>query len=136
MNTNIPCRTAPASTVAERKTPGVKSVSTFRPPVDVIEEPTEFRIVADVPGASPQDIEIEYEAGTLTMTARVTPRTIGENVQPLVQEYGVGDYRRTFRISDAVDPAAATADYTEGVLTVRLPKTEQARRRKIDVKIN
>lgn len=113
---------------------GVKRVSYFRPLVDVIEEPAEFRIIADLPGVSPENIEIEFEKGALILTARIVPRKV-EKYAPIVEEYGVGDFRRVFKLSEAIDPEKVVAEYTEGVLSIRLPKTETARRRKIDVKI-
>ena len=114
---------------------GVKRVSFFRPPVDVIEEPSEFRIIADVPGASAESVEIAFEQGTLVLTARVPPRG-HEKGTTIAEEYGVGDYRRVFKVSDAIDAARAAAEFRDGVLTIRLPKTQSAQRRTIAVQGN
>jgi HSP20 family protein len=127
--TSVACR--PAN---KREDLGVKRVSYFRPTVDVIEDPAEFRIIADVPGVAAENIEIEFERGALVLTARILPRTASKPA-PIVEEYGVGDFRRVFKLSETIDPERVVAEYTEGVLTIRLPKTETARRRKIDVKI-
>jgi HSP20 family molecular chaperone IbpA len=51
----------------------------------------------------------------------------------LLHEYGVGDFYRTFRVSQQVDASRITAEYENGVLTLHLPKAEAARPRKIEV---
>lgn len=132
------CRTINCAAEAPAaELPQAKSVSCFRPAVDVIEDAAEFRIVADVPGAASDALEIEFERGVLTLTARVAPRFVGQpGPRPIMQEYGVGDWRRHFRIGEGVDPDAARADYRDGVLTIRLPKTGAARRRSIAVNTN
>ena len=57
-----------------------------------------------------------------------------EDHEYLLREYGTGDYYRTFQVSEAVDASKITADYSDGVLTLHLPKTEAVKPRKIEVK--
>lgn len=108
-----------------------KGVSYFRPDVDVIERGDAFVVIADLPGAKPDSISIEFEKGTLTLTATVPARP---GTRPLVQEYAIGDFHRVFRIADSVDADAIDADYNHGVLTITLPKAAEAKARKIEVK--
>lgn len=113
----------------------LKSVSYFRPSLDVFEDEGSFRIVADVPGSSPENIDLDFEKNTLTLTARVQPRQTG-SAESLRTEYQVGDFRRTMRFDESVDASGASAAYTAGVLTITLPKAESARRRKVQVQGN
>ena len=104
----------------------------YRPNVDILERADELLVRADVPGALGDDVDVDFEEGTLTIHARVKPRQ--EGTEFLVREYGVGDYYRTFHVSEAIDPEKITAEYADGVLTLHLPKAEVARPRKIEVK--
>lgn len=130
-NVNDCCGGACAPTTMN-EAPG-KEVSYFRPDVDVIERSDAFVVTADLPGVKPDSISIEFDKGTLTLTASVQTRA---NQRPLVQEYAVGDYRRVFRIGESINSEAIDADYSHGVLTITLPKAAEARSRKIEVRAN
>jgi HSP20 family protein len=105
----------------------------FRPDIDIYETRDEIVLVADVPGASGDDIDLNFENGVLDLHARVRPRR-AENAAYLVQEYGVGDFHRSFQVSEDVDSSRISAEISGGVLTVRLPKAAAARPRKIEVR--
>jgi HSP20 family protein len=105
----------------------------YRPHVDILEQAEELLVLADVPGAQGDRIDVKFEDGTLTIHAPVDPRQ-EENHEFLLHEYGVGDYYRTFRVSEAIDASQITAAYADGVLTLRLPKAEAAKPRRISVK--
>ena len=105
----------------------------FRPNVDILERADELIVQADVPGARGEEIDIDFEDGLLTIHARVAERQPADT-QYLRREYGVGDFYRTFRISEAVDASQISAECADGVLTLHLPKSEAARPRKIAVK--
>lgn len=104
----------------------------YRPNVDIMEQPDELVVTADVPGALAADVDVKFEEGTLSIFAHVQPRR-EEGNRMLVEEYGVGDYYRTFRISEAIDAAKITAECADGVLTLHLPKAEASKPRKIAV---
>lgn len=110
----------------------VRSGPTYRPAVDIIENEHELLVVADVPGASSDDINIQFERGELTICAKVQPRR-KDDVSYLLREYGVGDFCRTFRIGEGIDDARITAETKNGVLTLHLPKRESAKPRRIAV---
>lgn len=105
----------------------------YRPAVDILESAEELTVVADVPGAKAESIDVRFEDGALSIHARVPPRR-EEDAEYLLHEYGVGDFWRTFRVSEAIDAAKISAEYAEGVLTLHLPKAEAIKPRKITVK--
>jgi HSP20 family molecular chaperone IbpA len=104
----------------------------YRPNVDILEKQDELVVLADLPGASSDGIGVDFEEGTLTISARVEPRNPPET-EYLFHEYGVGNYYRTFQVSEAIDSERITAEYADGVLSLRLPKSEAAKPRKIAV---
>jgi HSP20 family protein len=103
----------------------------YRPDVDILELADELVVQADVPGARADDIDIHFEDGALTIYAKIAERPSNGTV--LLREFGIGDYRRTFRVSEQIDPSRISAQYRDGVLTLHLPKAERAKPRKIQV---
>src|SRR5438045_1718454 len=97
--------------------PAVRLV--FTPRVDVLENGDELVLVADVPGVGPEDLDVRFENGELTLDARCAPRSFG--ARGLGEEYEVGDYHRVFTLGDHIDGDRITAQLAQGVLTVRLP---------------
>jgi HSP20 family protein len=104
----------------------------YRPSVDILEQADELLVLADVPGAKGDAIEVKFEDGTLEIRAEVAPRQ-GDEQGYLLREYGVGDFYRSFRISETIDASRISAEYADGVLTLHLPKSEAAKPRKIAV---
>lgn len=105
---------------------------TYRPDMDILDSADEFLVVADVPGASRDHINITFEDGILTIQAASQWR-YPEKTEFRRQEFGVGNYHRRFKIDETVDAAGISAEYSEGVLTVHLPKAPEARRHRIPV---
>lgn len=110
----------------------VETARTFRPNVDIVEYSDKFVLSADLPGATRESIELNFEGGVLALKAAVPQRTPGE-AGHVRREYGVGDFARQFRLGDDVDPAAITAEFAGGVLTLHVPKREAAKARRIEV---
>jgi len=118
---------------AEEATPErTRSGITYTPRVDVLETDDGLVIYADMPGCKPEDVDIRFENGQLEIYGRCPPRQ--ENVDYLLNEYGVGDYYRTFTISEAIDATKISASLKQGVLTMHLPKSEAVKPRRIQVK--
>lgn len=104
----------------------------YRPNVDILEKQEELLVVADLPGVRGGEIDIRFEDGELIIHAPAAARQ--EGVRYLLQEYGVGDFYRTFRVSESIDAAKISAEHKEGVLVLHLPKVEAVKPRKIKVK--
>lgn len=107
----------------------------YQPKVDILEKDEELLLLADLPGASPDSITVDYDNGELAIEAKVEPRQQAET-RYLVRQYGVGNYRRTFRVSEVVDTDRISASFTDGVLRVQLPKVQAAKARRIAIHAN
>ena len=104
----------------------------YRPNVDIYELAEELVVLADVPGATNDQIDINFQDGTLTIHAKVPERHASQG--PFTRkEYGVGDFYRTFRVSEQIDATRISAECSGGVLTLHLPKVEAVKPRKIKV---
>lgn len=105
---------------------------TFRPNVDIIERNEELLVLADMPGTVAENVDIQFENGTLTIFAGVKDRQPSAT-RFLSREYGVGDFLRTFEVGEMIDSERISAEMNNGVLTLHLPKTEKVKPRKISV---
>jgi len=115
------------------ETEPTRDVQVFVPRSDIYETDDEIVLVLDVPGANADSIDITLEKNVLTINAYVDfekPEGYALNIA----EYAVGDYQRSFRLSDEVDQAKIKASVKDGVLSLHLPKAKNARTRKISVK--
>jgi len=135
MNTNMTtqdncCSTDVASCKVDHAS---KRPQYYRAPIDVHETDGLFTIVADMPGATPEGIEISVEDNTLEVTGKVSNR-YEQLGRVLHQEYGIGDFHRRFRIGDGIDAERITATCRDGILTVRLPKSAATQPRTIEVR--
>jgi HSP20 family protein len=112
-----------------------RSRPVYRPNVDIVERSDALLIYADMPGVNPDDVAINFQHGSLTIHGQIKPRQ-AEETRYLVNEYGVGDFYRDFRVGEAVDASQITAQYNDGVLIVHLPKVEAVKPRTIKVASN
>jgi HSP20 family protein len=104
----------------------------YTPRVDICESDEELVLTCDMPGVRPEDIDLRFISGELTLCGRVASRK--PSAPFVVNEYGVGDYYRSFSIHEEIDANQISADYKHGVLTVHLPKKEAIRPKRIAVK--
>ncbi len=104
----------------------------FRPPMDIFETPDELKVQADVPGSTLSGISVDFHDGVLTIHASARPRQ-PEGMRYLLHEFAVGDFHRAFEVNEDISHDKITADYANGVLTIRMPKAETAKPRKIQV---
>ena len=121
-------RNQPDAVVSTASRSGV----TFTPRFDIWEDESQYVLSGDLPGVTPEGLDIRFENHELAIWGKVAPR--GPQGQYWTCEYGVGDYYRSFTVGDTVDAQAISAELKDGVLTVTLPKKAEARARKIAVK--
>jgi HSP20 family molecular chaperone IbpA len=98
--------------------------------VDILETADELTVFVDMPGVKNDGVDVNLGNGQLTIQGRVEARR-PEGLTPLLTEYGVGDYHRVFQVSEKIDSAGITAELTNGVLTLHLPKGEAIKPRRI-----
>jgi HSP20 family protein len=126
-----PAGTAPATDASTPVTERPAAL-TFQPNVDIRDLGGEVVFTADIPGAKSDGIDVTFEEGVLTMHATVPPRE--QPGRAIRQEYGIGNYRRSFRLGEGFDASQITADYARGVLTVHVPRLAAVRPRKVEVR--
>lgn len=105
----------------------------FIPKVDIYETEKEIFVVGDIPGANQNSIDITLEKNVLTLDAFVDP-DIPEGYNLVYAEYEVGDYQRNFRLPGEIDRDKIEATVANGELRLRLPKSQEAKTKKITVK--
>jgi HSP20 family protein len=105
---------------------------TYSPRIDIWETDDELVLFADMPGVVAENLDVQFENRELRIHGRVSPRH--ESINFLYGEYGIGDFYRTFAIGETIDASRISAELTNGVLTLHLPKTEAVKPRRIEVK--
>ncbi len=107
---------------------------TWVPAVDIFETPDqELVLKAELPEVKREDIQLTIDNGTLTLSGerKLTHEVKDEGFRRLERSYGA--FSRSFRLPSTVDGPKVTADYKDGVLTVRLPRREEAKPKQIEV---
>lgn len=105
----------------------------FLPTTDIFETEDTLTVVLEMPGVDRDNIDVNVENGVLTVEGKINFSKY-EGLQPIYSEYNIGPYRRTFRISSRVDQDKIRAELRDGVITLVLPKAEEAKPRRIEVK--
>jgi HSP20 family protein len=105
----------------------------FVPRADIYETEDKIVVLTDMPGVGAKSLDITLEKNILTINGYVEPE-IPEGYSLAWAEYRIGDYQRSFRISDEIDREHIEATIKNGVLHLDLPKSTAAKTRKISVK--
>lgn len=95
----------------------------FVPRVDIYETDSHINVVADMPGVGPESVDITLEKNVLTINGYVEP-SHPEGYALAYAEYRVGDFTRSFSLSNQIDQEAIEATVKDGVLRLQLPKVE------------
>jgi HSP20 family protein len=101
--------------------------------MDAWRDGDEFVVSFDLPGVSPDAIDLDVERNVLTVKAERRPAAVGENVEMQVAERPSGVFSRQLFLGDSLDTDHIQAGYESGVLTLRIPVAEQAKPRKIAI---
>jgi HSP20 family molecular chaperone IbpA len=112
---------------------GPEVQAAFTPPIDIHEGADGLTLEADLPGATENNLFIQLEDNVLSLHARVES-PVTEAARLLHEEYRLGDYYRSFILSDEVDRDRITAELNNGVLRLFLPKADRARTRRIEIR--
>jgi HSP20 family molecular chaperone IbpA len=117
----------------EKKEESTIPARVFLPTADIYETNDALNVVLEMPGVDKNSVDIRVEDGVLKIEGRLDFSKY-EGLQPLYTEYNVGHYSRSFRLSSKIDQNKIAAELNDGVLSLVLPKVEDAKPRTIQVK--
>ncbi len=103
------------------------------PPVDIYETPNGLVVKADLPGVAKEGLDVRVENNLLTIRGKAAHAAPGD---PVYREYGLVNFFRQFELNERVDQSKISAELKHGVLTLNLPKAEEAKPRKIEIKMS
>lgn len=106
------------------------------PAVDVSEDDKAYKIAAELPGLEEKDIDVTVTGDMLVLTGEKKQEKEEKNKNYYLSERSYGSFRRSFALPEGIDQNKISASFAKGVLTIELPKTNQAReqQKKIEVK--
>ena len=116
----------------ERKQESTIPARVFQPVADIFETDHALTVIMEMPGVDKSNVDVSVENDILTVEGRVNFSNY-EGLQPLYTEYNVGHYVRSFQLSSKIEQESISAQLTDGVMTLVLPKAEKAKARRISV---
>jgi HSP20 family protein len=112
------------------------NLTTWAPAVDILETGHELLVKADLPDVDPKDLDIRVENNILTIRGeRKFQKQVNES-NYLRVERSYGSFARSFSLANTVNSEAIKADYQNGVLTLNIPKREEAKPKQINVNVS
>ena len=106
------------------------------PAIDVAEHENEFVLLAEMPGVKKEDLKLTVENNALTLSGMRKPYEIPQDARVLLNEVRVREFSRSIEFPSDVEVDKIAAVYRDGILTVTLPKAEEAKPKQIEVKVN
>ena len=116
----------------ENKVESTIPVRLFVPVADIYDAEHDLTIILEMPGVEKSNVDILVEDGVLSVEGRLD-LTKYQGLQPLYTEYNIGHYARSFRLSSKIDQNKIAAEMKDGVLSLKLPKVEEAKPRSIQI---
>jgi HSP20 family protein len=104
----------------------------YMPATDIYETDEALTVVMEVPGVDREHVNVSLDSNRLRVEGQINLANY-EGMEPIYTEYGVGNYARSFELSDRIDQDQISAEVSDGVLTLTLPKVREARTRKIPI---
>jgi HSP20 family protein len=105
----------------------------FLPTTDIFESTDALTVILEMPGVEKSNVDVRVEDGVLSVQGRLDLSKY-QGLQPLYTEYNIGHYARSFQLSSKIDQTKISAELQDGVLSLSLPKIEEAKPRTIQVK--
>jgi HSP20 family protein len=112
----------------------LENLAALLPPVDICEDETGFTLTADLPGVSKERLGVKVNGDNLLIEGDVSVPA-PQDMELLYAEIVATSYRRSFTLSRELDASKIEANLKDGVLKLRIPKAEEARPRRIDIKL-
>ncbi len=113
-----------------------QSLSGWSPALDVYEQKDHFTVKTELPGLKREDIEVSMEDGVLSISGERKSEEKSDTAEVRRTERFFGRFQRTVSLPTPVNVAKIEAQYKDGILTVTLPKTEEAKPKRIAVNVN
>lgn len=104
----------------------------FIPAADIFETADDLTVVLEMPGVGKDDISVDLQNDKITIEGRLDFSKY-KGYEPVYTEYNIGHYKRSFVLSSKIDRERISADLNDGILTVKLPKAEAVKPRKIAI---
>jgi HSP20 family protein len=117
-------------------TPSPSNAGTLRrwmPAMDLVESGDHFVLRADLPGMSEEDVKIEFEDGTLTVSGERKAEHEEKEEGYYRVERAFGSFSRSLTLPKGIDADAVSASFDRGVLEIRIPKPEESKPRRIEI---
>ena len=106
------------------------------PAMDIVETEKSYVVTTDLPGVNKENLKVNIKDNTLTIEAETSTRDVEKEDKAIKVERRSGKYYRTLRVGNAVNASQISAEYTDGVLTLTLPKAEESVSREIDISVH
>jgi HSP20 family protein len=106
----------------------------FMPRLDMVESESAFEVKVDLPGLKPEQVHVDVKRGALWITGEVEEEREEEGKTYHRLERRHGEFQRVLPLPENVDEESIEASFRDGVLTIVVPKTEEARPKHIEVK--
>jgi len=103
--------------------------------VDVAENKDDFIVKASVPGINPDDLDVSYSDDTLTIRGEIKSENEVKEDQYRIRERRFGSFSRSITLPTKIKGDAIEASYQNGVVTLRLPKAEEVKPKRIAIKV-